>query len=148
MKSEILRSLLVDRELGELTPDVVELLEAYLTAVPEAQSEVNAITRTVETARETVRRFPELAVTPVTTATLRTEVIRHWFAPSLAYAAALIAVAGIAAWLGFHAGASKTGTGRVTVAARAPDHRFEGLWTQYQVVYDSGRATFAVTQQP
>ena len=101
MKSETLRSLLVDKELGELTPDVVELLDAYLTAVPEAQAEADAMTRTVETARETVRRFPELAATPTTTATLRTEVIRHWFAPSLAYAAALIAVAGIAAWLGF-----------------------------------------------
>lgn len=147
MKSETLRSLLVDQELGELAPDVVELLEAYLATVPEARAEADAMAHTVHVARETVRRFPELVATPTATATSRVETIYPWFAPWLAYAAVLIAVAWIAAWFGFQAGVSKTGVDRVVVAARAPDHRFEGLWTQYHIVYDSGRA-FVVAKQP
>ena len=148
MKSETLRSLLVDKELGELTPDVVELLDAYVTSVPEARSQIDIVARTVHTTRETMRRFPELIATPSTTnATPRIEVIRRWFAPSLAYAAALIAVAGIAAWLGFHAGVSKQGVDTSVTVTRAPDHRYEGLWAQYQVAYDSRRGAFVVAQR-
>lgn len=147
MKSETLRSLLVDRELGELAPEVVELLDAYLATVPEARAEADTMARTVHTARETVRRFPELVATAPITATSRIEAIRPWFAPSLAYAAALIAVAGIAMWLGFRAGVSNSGADKTTVATRTIDHRFEGLWTQYHIVYDSGRP-FVVAKLP
>jgi hypothetical protein len=147
MKSETLRSLLVDRELGELAPDVVELLDTYLAFVPEARAEAETMARTVQTARETVRRFPDLAATAPMTATSRVEAIRPWFAPSLAYAATLVAVAGIAMWLGFRAGVSASGTDKTAAAARAPDHRFEGLWTQYQIVYDSGRAFVVAKEQ-
>ena len=124
MKSETLRSLLVDKELGELTPDVVELLDAYVTSVPEARSQIDIVARTVHTTRETMRRFPELIATPSTTnATPRIEVIRRY---------------------------SLTGPGKrdpsVTVT-RAPDHRYEGLWAQYQVAYDSRRGAFVVAQR-
>ena len=147
MKSETLRSLLVDRELGELAPDVVELLDAYLASVPEARAEAETMARTVHTARETVRRFPELAATAPITATSPVEVIRPWFAPSLAYAAALIAVAVIAAWAGFRTGVSKSGADKTAVATRATDQRFKDLWTQYQIVYDSGHAFVVAREQ-
>ncbi|HUJ11594.1 MAG TPA: hypothetical protein VL171_16395 [Verrucomicrobiae bacterium] len=146
MKPEILKSLLVDRELGELTPEVVELLNAYLDHVPEARAEAQATARTVETARETIRRFPELAVTPATTPSSRSEPIRSWFVPSLAYAAAAMAVAAVAGWIGFRTGISETHRDKTAIVARATDHRFEGLWTQYRVVYDSGHS-FVVAQQ-
>jgi hypothetical protein len=147
MKSETLRSLLIDKELGELAPEAVELLDAYLAAVPDAKSQADVVTRTIHTTRETVRRFPELVATPSTTrVTSHVEVIRHWFAPSLAYAAALIAISGIAAWLGFHAGVSKQSVDTKVTVTRAPDHRYEGLWAKYQVAYDSRRGAFVVAQ--
>jgi hypothetical protein len=147
MKLETLRSLLIDKELGELAPEAVELLDAYLAAVPEARSQADTVTHTIHTTRETVRRFPELVATPsITNTPSHIEVIRHWFAPSLAYAAALIAVAGIAAWLGFHAGVSRQNVDTKVTVTRAPDHRYEGLWAQYQVAYDSRRGAFVVAQ--
>ena len=148
MKTETLRSLLVDRELGELAPDVAELLDAYLANMPEARAEADTMARTVHTARETVRRFPELVATPSTTnATSRVETIRFWFTPSLAYAAALIAVGVTAAWLGFHAGVSNRSVDTKVTVTRAPDHRYDGLWAQYQVAYDSRRGAFVVAQR-
>jgi len=148
MKSETLRSLLIDKELGELAPEAVELLDAYLATVPDARCQADIVARTVHTTRQTVRRFPELIATPsATNAASHIEVIRHWFAPSLAYAAALIAVAGIAAWLGFHAGASRQSVDTKVTVTRAPDHRYEGLWAQYQVAYDSRRGAYVVAQR-
>ena len=146
MKPEILRALLADKEFGELTPDVVELLDAYFAAVPEAQSEVKAMAQTIQTARETIHRFPQLATPPVTATNSVVETIRLWFAPSFAYAAALIAVAGLAAWLGFHAAGSRQSVDTKVTVTRAPDHRYDGLWAKYQVAYDSRRGAFVVAQ--
>lgn len=147
MNPETLRGLLVDRELGELAPDIVELLDAYLEAVPAARSEANAIARTVGTTRETVRRFPNLAPTSEMEAEPRVIPMVSWLAPWLARAAALVAVAGLAAWIGYHAGVSGSSAGRTEVVARAVDHRFDGLWTRYQVAYDSQRAAFVVEKR-
>ena len=147
MNPETLRGLLVDRELGELAPDIVELLDAYLEAVPAARSEANAMARTVSTARQTVRRFPDLAPTSETETESRVIPMISWLAPWLARAAALVAVAGLAAWIGYHAGVSGSSAGRTKVVARAVDHRFDGLWTRYQVAYDSHRAAFVVEER-
>ena len=38
IKPETLRALLVDRELGELAPEVKELLDAYIEAIPSARA--------------------------------------------------------------------------------------------------------------
>ena len=147
MNPETLRGLLVDRELGELAPDIVELLDAYLEAVPAARSEANAITRTISTTRETVRHFPDLTPTSETEAESRVIPMISWLTPWLARAAALVAVAGLAAWIGYHAGVSGSSAGRTEVIARAADHRFDGLWARYQVAYDSHRAAFVVEKQ-
>ena len=147
MNPETLRGLLVDRELGELAPDIAELLSAYLEAVPAARSEANVMARTVSTTRETVRRFPNLAPTAESEAESRVIPMISWLTPWLARAAAMVAVAGLAAWIGYHAGASGSGAGRTEAVARAADHRFDGLWTRYQVAYDSHRAAFVVEQR-
>ena len=149
MKPETLRALLADKELGELTAEASELLDAYLIAVPAARADADTVARTIRTARETVRRFPELVAKPTSPVGSPVEVVRHWLAPSLAYAAALIAVAGIAAWLGFLAGASSHKANRMlTVTSNVPGASFQGLWAQYRVVYHSGRASVALARQP
>jgi hypothetical protein len=156
MKPETLNAWLMDRELGELSPEAAELLEAYLVAVPAARSEADAVARTVCTARETVRRFPELAPVIESASAFRVGPIRFLFNPWMARAAALIAVASLCTWLGYRAGISETpankriiaGTARPPhVAARVAETPFDGLWTQYQVGYDGHRKAFTVLKQ-
>ena len=61
MKPESLHALFIDRELGELPPEAVELLEAWLAEHPESTAAVPSIRRTLETTSAAVRRFPVLA---------------------------------------------------------------------------------------
>jgi len=151
MNLETLRALLADRELGELAPDVAELLDAYLEAVPAVRAEADAMTRTIRTARETVRRFPNLAPTSETEVESRGGPMIGWLVPWLARAMALIAVAALAGWLGYRAGHiagfSQTMPAGGSTATRVADSRFKGLWTQYQVAYDFRRGTFIVAEQ-
>ena len=147
MKPEVLRALWVDRELGELSPDVKELLDAYLEAVPSAQAEVETSKRTLSVARETIRRFPGLAQTSETEPDPNIVPMLPWLMSWLARAAVLVAVAGISVWIGYRVGMSGGGAARSMAAARAADHRFDGLWTRYQVAYDSHRSAFVVERQ-
>jgi hypothetical protein len=147
MKPEVLRALLADRELGELSPDVKELLDAYLEAVPSARAELDATTRTMSVARETVRRFPDLARTSEMETEPNIVSMIPWLVPWMARAAALIAVAGLSVWIGYRAGVSGGSADKTVAVARTADHRFDGLWTRYQVAYDSHRAAFVVEKQ-
>jgi hypothetical protein len=148
MNPETLRALLIDRQLAELAPDVAQLLDAYLDAVPTARAEADALARTVDTARETVRRFPDLAPTSEPEAESWITPVVYWLAPRLARVAALVAVAALAGWLGYRAGQgaslSRTTQTGAAVGARVADNRFKDLWTQYQVAYDSRRGVVIV----
>ncbi len=54
MKPETLDALLIDRSLGELSPEVEELLLAYLEADPAAAGRQTGLDATLRTARESV----------------------------------------------------------------------------------------------
>jgi len=148
MNSETLRALLADRELGELSSDVAELLDAYLEVVPAARAEADAVTRAVHTTRETIRRFPDLAPALETKVEPRGIPLVHWLVPQLTRAAALVAVAALAGWLGYRAGLTTAHSGATqasnTTATPVADSRFQGLWTHYQVAYDPHRGAFIV----
>ncbi|MFO1452380.1 MAG: hypothetical protein U1F61_29715 [Opitutaceae bacterium] len=64
MKSEHLDSLLLDRALGELSPAVVDLLEAHLARDPEAARRAADLDVTAATARQALRPEPTLAPPP------------------------------------------------------------------------------------
>jgi hypothetical protein len=147
MKSETLRALLVDRELGELAPEFVELLDAYVAAVPAAQAEAHATARTVSATRETIRRYPDLAPTRETEAEIQIMTIIYWLAPRLARAAMLIAVAALAGWLGYRTGQSNTPVNKQAGVVQSAGHHFDGLWAQYQVAFDSRHGTVVVSQE-
>ena len=147
IKTETLRALLIDRELGELAPDVEELLDAYIEVMPSARAEVDATVRTVNTTRETVHRFPELAEPSPTKTAVRLELFRFLFAPSLRYAAALVLVSGVTAWVSYRAGVSKPSAEQSARVTPATDRRYEGLWAKYEVGYDTHRGAFVVAQQ-
>jgi hypothetical protein len=143
MNRETLRALLVDRELGELPPDINELLDAYIAAVPAARAEADATVRTVTVARETVRSYPDLAPKAEAGAEVQVIPMFYW----VARAAALIAVAALAGWLGYGAGQSKVAGNKPAPVVQVAEHRFDGLWARYRVAYDAQRGTFVVAQQ-
>jgi anti-sigma factor RsiW len=52
MKTETLEALLLDHALGELSPEVAELLETHLTHNPEAARQADGLTSTVQLAQQ------------------------------------------------------------------------------------------------
>jgi hypothetical protein len=129
MKTETLRGLLVDRQLGELPPDTAELLDAYIAAVPAARTEAEATARTVSVTRDTVRRYPEL----LPEAEKKVIPIFLW----LMRAAVVIAAMATAGWFVY----------RTTKTAPVVQNRAKPVWAQYQVAYDSHRGAYVVAQE-
>jgi len=129
MNTETLRALLVDRQLGELPPDIAELLDAYLAAVPAARAEAESTAHTMSIARDTVRRYPEL----LPDAEKKIAPVVLW----LLRAAALIVVVAAAGWF-----VHRTNRPSLVIETRA-----KSVWVQYQVAYDSRRGAYVVTQR-
>ena len=61
MKSTTLHALVIDHHLGELPPEVEELLLHHLATNPGARAEAEHILAALQTTQETVIAFPELA---------------------------------------------------------------------------------------
>ena len=70
MKPEHLESLLLDRELGELSPAATALLEEYLARHPEATDPAKRLTATVDLARQALATPPAPALRPLDLARL------------------------------------------------------------------------------
>jgi hypothetical protein len=101
MKPESLHALLIDRELKELPPDTLELLEAWLAEHPESTAALAAVRQTLETTGAAVRRFPELARPELDT---RAVPFRSPPLVPLAWAASILLLLGGTAWVGFRVG--------------------------------------------
>lgn len=134
MKPEQLESLLMDRALGELEPEVAALLDEYLREHPEAQREAEQWLRFVAVAGEAVRAVPL-----VTARVGRIPLAAG--ARSLAVAAAVAALALVvvgAIWGGRvrPAGPNVEGRERAAVA-----------WAAYEIAYDPARGGFMVTER-
>jgi ferric-dicitrate binding protein FerR (iron transport regulator) len=101
MKPESLQALLIDRELGELSSDTIELLEAWLADHPESAAAIPPLRRTLATTKTAVRRYPALARPGLDAIQLPRW--RVGWAP-LALAASVLILLGGTAWVGFRAG--------------------------------------------
>jgi hypothetical protein len=155
-----------------LPSDVTELLDTYLDLVPTARRQADVMARTVGTARETVRRFPELARGTEVQSPSNVVPIAQWL-PWLARAAMVAAVAVFCSWLGYRAGinsipvqsarmSEKSGGEMVgTMQANADKntaeepqttvkggHRTGDVWARYNVAFDRNRGSFTVAVQP
>jgi hypothetical protein len=111
MKSESLSTLFIDRELGELSPEAVELFDAWLAEHPQAAAVGPSVRRTLVTTRAAVRLFPELARPEPNLTPPQEEpfAIRLQSGPRfrwmpLAMSASIIVLLSASAWLGFLAG--------------------------------------------
>ena len=157
MKPETLDALLIDRELGELPSDVTELLDSYLELAPPARRQADTMARTVGTAREAVRRFPDLARGSEAQSPPNVVPLARWLAPWLVRAAVIIGVAAIASWLGYRAGVNShpeesarlvERSGAETVGSRRGSAERKDLWVRYKVAFDRHRGTFTIAVEP
>jgi hypothetical protein len=71
MKPESLESLLLDHVMGELPPEVGELLEAYLAHNPEAARQAAGLAATAQLARQAAALTPETPRRPLAVARLQ-----------------------------------------------------------------------------
>ncbi len=142
MKPEALDALVVDRELGELSPEAADLLDAYLRLCPDARGPAEAMADAVRATRDAVRRFPDLA--PVPQMNPATPVFRSpWFAR----AAAALLVLGTGVGIGRYTDDPGAGTSSPQTVA-APDARAGGPWARYQVAYDTRSGTYTLARNP
>ncbi len=143
MKTESLNALLMDRELGELQPEALELLEAWLAEHPGDAASVPSIRRTLSTATAAVHRYPELAKPEIPVRISRTygfELPRWRLVPLAVAASVLILVAGTS-WLAYLAGQSSAQnnvavqrpklSNQTQLASKQPDP-----WTHYALAPD------------
>ena len=157
MKPETLDALLIDRELGELPADVVELLDTYLELAPTDRQEAEAVSRTISITRETVRRFPELARGTEQPSPPNIISLAQWFTPWMARAAVVAAVAVTGGWLGYRAGTNSVSVQSArldrkpvaeTVVSRPTTADTRELWARYNVAFDQRRGELTIAVQP
>jgi len=138
MKPESLHALVIDQHSGELSPEVADLLEAYLVLQPAARKEAEHITETLLLMNATVAEHPECVrvwaqdgIKPVCVPR------RKMTLPMWIKAAAVIAFSALIAAGGFYAGAnhlSSPSPSIKSVASVAP--RRDSPWAQYRMALD------------
>ncbi len=151
MKPESLNALLIDRELGELPPEAIELLDTWLAEHPELAGDIRPIRRTLETTRAAIRCFPELARPEANV--IRLPAFRSRLVP-LALAASVFLLLGGTVWLGFRAGresAQKTAVrnhGEPFSAQPVNRVTAHGPWARYALASDPRGGLTVVRRDP
>jgi hypothetical protein len=141
MNPQSFHALIIDRQLGELSPEAGELLDIHLAQNPSARLEAERILQSLAAAGDAMLQHPELSrVAPVT----KSNAILSWrrsIAPWMLRAAALVLLTATAATLGFVTGRSGASLGHPTtvlaaVSQPAPSTPKLGPWARYRVTYD------------
>jgi anti-sigma factor RsiW len=136
MKPESLHALVIDHHSGELSPEMVDLLEAYLTSNTAAREDAARIVEVLRLTSETVARHPE-CVRVFSHAEIKParEVRRKWAQPLSLKAAAVIAFSTLTAAGGFYVGSARS---RATVVASAAPvaSRKDSPWARYRMALD------------
>jgi len=142
MNTSSLHALIIDQHMGELSPEVAELLEAHLAQDAEAQAEAERIRQTLAVTQQAMLLHPELARfganDDMTTQRSATRGLRT---PWLAKAAAITLLAGLAGAGGFFVG-RKPATVSVTAITTAPPAlplapRKDSPWARYRIAHES-----------
>lgn len=147
MKPESLHALLTDRELGELSPEAGELLDAWLAEHPGAAATPD-VRRLHGTVRTVFARFPELT-RPRSLAWRHSACRRGWVA--LAWAASVVALLAGTSWVGFRLGqtsARPTVTLRQQEPLRPAASAASSSWASYALVPDPRGGLNVVRRSP
>lgn len=142
MNPQSLHALIIDRHLGELSPEATELLELHLAQNAGARTEAERVLESLNVTRDAVLQHPELAhVTPVVkviTTPMRHRNVILW----MARAAAVILFAGLTGGSGFLAGRSGVPSSlevKTQVATATPlTPRKDSPWARYRMAFDPG----------
>ncbi len=138
MKPESLHAMVIDQLSGELSPEVAELLEAYLALQPAARKEAEHITETMMLMSATVAGHPECVrvweqdeIKPARMPR------RKMMLPMWMKAAAVIVFSTFTAAAGFYAGANRFSTSSSAIADMAPvEPRRDSPWAHYRMALD------------
>jgi hypothetical protein len=141
MKHETLEALVIDRELGELSPETAELLDAYLRLHPQSLDAANAMADTVREARTAVRKSPDLVPRPPRRIVGGARGMRR-----LAWAAA--AVVGLGMGFAYVSARHPAPPAAPPSVAHAPAHVLCSPWARYQVAYDTQGGAYTVRRIP
>jgi anti-sigma factor RsiW len=140
MKPESLHALIIDRHLGELSPEAAELLEHHLAGHAAARTEAERILQSLNITRDAVLRHPELARVAASERQAAVAPQHARIMPWLARAAAVLLLAALTGAGGFLAGRSETqalAKGSPSAAAEAQaTPRKESPWARYRMTFD------------
>lgn len=139
MKPESLHALVIDHHAGELSPEVVDLLEAHLAAHPPAREEADRILNALHITRRTVLQHPELArVLPPVIAQTQAATPRQ-ARPVWTKAAAMLTFSALTAAGGFYAGSARSAQDSrpSAMASTTPiKPRKDSPWARYRMALD------------
>jgi len=152
MNSTSLHALIVDQHLGELPPEVVELLENHLSENPGARAEADRIRQTLAVTERAVSQHPDLApVGPIDREDPhQIPIVRSQPMSWLAKAASIALLAALASTAGFLLGKKQEATpGAATLAIanrteRPP--RKDSPWARYRVAPEGAGAGMRVVR--
>lgn len=136
MKPESLHALVIDQHSGELSPEMVELLETYLATNPAAREEAARIVEVLRITGEAVAQHPEcVRVFPPTEIKPVRAARRKWASPLWLKAAAVIAFSALTAAGGFYIGSARSGSA-VIASATPVAPRKDSPWARYRMALD------------
>jgi anti-sigma factor RsiW len=141
MNPQSFHALVIDRQLGELSPEAGELLELHLAQNPAARSEAERILQSLAVTGDAMLHHPELSRVPPVSKPSAISSWRRSIAPWMMRAAALVLLTLTAALFGFMAGrarpSSEGGVGTFAVVSQpSPATTKPGPWARYRVTYD------------
>ncbi|MBE2285325.1 MAG: hypothetical protein IAE77_17830 [Prosthecobacter sp.] len=138
MKTSSLHALVIDRHLGELTPEAAELLDLHLASNAEARAEVERILASLSAMHDAVLRHPELAHVPpaLVEKGVASSPRRFFVTPWLVRAAAVALLALVTGVMGYHVGQSESRTSAGTVETPVSSPRKASPWARYRMSFD------------
>jgi anti-sigma factor RsiW len=141
MNPQSFHALIIDRHLGELSPEAGELLDLHLAQNPAARSEAERILQSLAATGDAMHQHPELSQVPPVSKSNAMVSCRRSIAPWMMRAAALMLLTLTAATLGFVTGRARpsseggTGTFAAVSQSSAPTSK-SSPWARYRVTYD------------
>lgn len=137
MKPESLHALVIDHHSGELTPEVVDLLEAYLALQPAAGKEAAEILDALALTSAAVARHPECVRVWSHDESISARVPhRKRMLPMWMKAAAVIAFSALTTAGGFYAGSRRLGGAADSPVLASVAPRKNSPWAQYRMALD------------
>ncbi len=141
MNPQSFHALIIDRQLGELSPEAGELLDLHLAQNPSARLEAERILQSLAATGDAMLQHPELSRVPPVSRSNATGSWRSSFAPWMMRAAALVLLTVTAATLGFVTGRARPhsvqgGGTLAAVSQPSPEIPKAGPWARYRVTYD------------